>query len=139
MAQQIILRDLQRPKKANIDEDIGWLGSSLGFVSRKDTAHMMRQILKRVLTGIAEEEGISTERLARELNIAIQRVNYHVRCLVDAGFLYRRKKRIFLRQGSVRAAVEEIRKDANRMFDNLLVIADDIDRSLGLKNRNRLR
>ena len=135
MVQQIILRNLQRPKKGNVYEDIEWLGNSLGFVNGRDTEKMANQILLSVLDEFAKEGSVSSEQIARELNVALQRVNYHIRSLIDSGFLYRDRKLIFLRQGSVKSAVEEMRRDANRTFDNLSMIAEEIDQTLGLKNR----
>jgi len=135
MVQQIILRNLQRPKKGNVYEDIEWLGNSLGFVNGRDTEKMANQILLSVLDEFAKVESVSSEQIARELNVALQRVNYHIRSLIDSGFLYRDRKLIFLRQGSVKSAVEEMRRDANRTFDNLSMIAEEIDQTLGLKNR----
>lgn len=64
-----------------------------------------------------------------------QKVNYHPRTLIESGFLCREKRLILIRQGSVKAAVEEMRKDANRILDSLSSIAEEIDKNLGLKNR----
>jgi len=135
MAQQIILKDLQKPKEINLNKDIDWLGNSLGFSCGRDTNKITLQILRSVLQEVASEGSTSTEKISDNLDLEVQRVNYHLRTLVDSGFLYREKRLIFIRQGSVKAAVEEIRKDANRIFDGLSIIAEGIDKELGFKNR----
>ncbi len=135
MAQQIILRELQKPREINLHDDIDWLGESFGFSAGRDTDKITAKILQNLLEDIGKEGSTSTEQLSNNLDIEIQRVNYHLRTLVDSGFICREKRLIVLRQGSVKAAVDEMRKDANRMFDNLSVIAEEIDKSLGLKNR----
>lgn len=135
MPQQIILRNLQKPAKINIQKDIDWLGNSFGFTAGRDTEKISAKILQKVLNKVAQKGSTSTENIADSLDLSIQRVNYHLRTLVESGFLFREKRLIFLRQGSVKSAVEEMRKDANRMFDNLSQIAEEIDTSLGLKNR----
>jgi predicted transcriptional regulator len=135
MAQQIMLRELQRPKKININEDIDWLGESFGFSAGRDTDKVTAKILRSVIYEVANIGCTSTEKISKGLNIEVQKTNYHLKTLVDAGFLYREKRSILVRQGSVKSAVEEIRKDANRIFDSLSVIAEEIDKSLGLKNR----
>lgn len=135
MAQQIILKELQKPGEINVYEDIKWLGESFGFSSGRDTYKITSRILQNLLEDISREGSTSTEKISKSMDIKVQRVNYHLRTLVDSGFICREKRLIVLRQGSVKAAVEEMRKDANRIFDNLSSIAEEIDRQLGLKNR----
>ncbi len=135
MPQQIILRNLQRPKDIDISDDIKWLGNSFGFSAGRDTDRVTAQILQNVLQEIANEGSTSTENIADELDLTVQRVNYHLKSLIEAGFLFREKRLIFVRQGSVKSAVEEMRRDANRIFDNLVQIGEEIDQTLGLKNR----
>lgn len=135
MTQQIILRDLQRPKDVNVVGDIEWLGNSFGFSAGRNAKKIVDRILHSVLQEAASQGSTSTENIAEELNVSIQRVNYHLRTLMDAGFLFREKRLIFVRQGSVKSAVEEMRRDANRIFDNLSFMAEEIDSKLGLKNR----
>ena len=135
MSQQIILKNLQKPKEVNIKEDIVWLGNSLGFSTGRDTKKITSQILQNVLEEAAKQGSTSTESISNELDLSVQRVNYHLRTLIESGFLYRERRFIFIRQGSVKSAVEEVRRDANRIFDNLSKIAEEIDSALGLKNR----
>ncbi|MEM4260147.1 MAG: winged helix-turn-helix transcriptional regulator [Candidatus Woesearchaeota archaeon] len=135
MTQQIILRELQKPQIINLYNDIDWLGESFGFSTGRDTDRITAKILQNILEEISKEGSTSTEQLSKNMDVEVQRVNYHLRTLIDSGFICREKRLIFLRQGSVKSAVEEIRKDANRIFDNLSLIAEEIDRNLGLKNR----
>lgn len=135
MPQQIILRNLQRPNKIDLANDIEWLGNSFGFSAGRDTERVTAQILGRALQDVASEGSTSTETLAEGLDLSIQRVNYHLRTLMDAGFLFREKRLIFVRQGSVKSAVEEMRRDANRIFDNLSKIGEEIDEAIGFRNR----
>jgi len=129
------LRNIQIPKETDINKTIGWMCSSLAFVSGRDTEQMANRILKSVLNEIAQKGAVSTGCISGLLDISVQRVNYHIRSLIDSGFLYREKKLIYLRQESVTATIEEMRGDANRMFDNISTIAGEIDLLLGLKNR----
>lgn len=135
MSQQIILKEIQKPKEANLYKDIEWLGDSFGFLKGRDTEKIISKILQALLIEVAREGKTTSERLSQDLEIDTQRVNYHLRTLLEAGFIYREKRAIVLRHGSVKSAVEEIRKDANRILDNLSIIAEEIDKNLGLKNR----
>jgi predicted transcriptional regulator len=141
MNQHIILKNLQKPRKISIEEDIDWIGDSFGFkicldsVFNGENINNNSLIFQNVIIGIAKNGFISTQNLSDELDLSVQRINYHLRSFIDSGFLYRDKKLIYLREGSVKSAIEEIRKDANRIFDNLSEIAEEIDNALGFKNR----
>jgi predicted transcriptional regulator len=65
----------------------------------------------------------------------ISRVNHHLRNLNDSGLVYRKKRLIYLRGGSLKAAVKEMRKDSERIFDELEYMAEEIDSRIGIKNR----
>jgi predicted transcriptional regulator len=92
-----------------------------------------------ILTGILKEISLngstSTESISKKLGLEVQRVNYHLRYLIDLGLLYRSKRRIFIREGSISSAIEEIRDDVNRIFDCIAKIGEDIDKKLGFENR----
>ncbi|WP_305063972.1 helix-turn-helix domain-containing protein [Methanococcoides sp.] len=44
-----------------------------------------------MLTNISEEDGVTSEILATTLGIKLSRVNHHLRNLIDAGLVYRKK------------------------------------------------
>ena len=135
MVQEIIIRNVQKPREQNVSHDIEWLCDSLGFMTGRDTERIMSQLIRQLLQEVGNDGSASTVELADRLGIAPQRVNYHLRGLTDSGFIYRERKLIFLREGSVKAAIEELRQDANRIFDRLSVIGEEIDTAVGLKSR----
>ncbi|RMD57786.1 ArsR family transcriptional regulator [Candidatus Woesearchaeota archaeon] len=135
MHQKIILRSMDKPSVKDTVEDINWLCDSFGFSTGRDIERFTAKTLITLLRRISREAGVASEELARDLHTSPARVNYHVRSLMDSGFLVRERRRIFLRAGSMKAAVEEVRKDANRIFDDLALIAQEIDSAMGIKHR----
>ncbi|MBW2989759.1 ArsR family transcriptional regulator [Candidatus Woesearchaeota archaeon] len=135
MHQEILLRNINKPKEADVHKDIDWLCESLGFNAGRDIEKTSSRVVHSILKDIVGGGFTSADDIARDLEIAAQRVNYHVRSLASSGFVFREKRQIFLREGSVKSSIEEMRKDANRIFDKLSVIGEQIDVCLGLKNR----
>lgn len=135
MYQKITLVNLDKPKEENVKRDINWFCNSFGLCCGRDTENMSEKIISYILSQVAKNKNITSESIADNLNSKIHTINHHIRSLIDSGLIYREKRQIYLRQGSVKAAVEEMRRDANRMFDNLSLIGEEIDNSLGLKNR----
>ena len=129
------MRQLNKPRTKDRLGDIHWLCDSFGFVSGRDTARMSSQILIELLGQMASRQRTTAELLADHLSVTAARVNHHVRHLIDRGLLYRDKRAILLRGGSMKEAVEAMRKDANRIFDELAEIAEDVDAAVGLKSR----
>jgi predicted transcriptional regulator len=135
MVQEIVLRNIEKPHIKSLEEDILWFCDSFGFSSGRDTENTATRIIFSLLDKISNKEITSSEILADDLNIKISRVNHHIRNLNESGLLYRKKRLIYLRGGSLKAAVREMRKDSERIFDELENIAEEIDASIGIKNR----
>lgn len=135
MVQQIILRYLEKPHVKSLEDDILWLCDSFGFSSGRDTENTATRIVFSLLDRLSNDEITSSEALAEDLEMKISRVNHHLRNLNDSGLLYRKKRIIYLRGGSLKAAVKEMRKDSERIFDELESIAEEIDLRIGIKNR----
>lgn len=135
MVQQIILRYLEKPHVKSLEDDLLWLCDSFGFSSGRDTENTATRIVFSLLDRLSNDQTTSSEALAEDLEIKISRVNHHLRNLNDSGLLYRKKRLVCLRGGSLKAAVKEMRKDSERIFDELESIAEEIDLRIGIKNR----
>jgi predicted transcriptional regulator len=129
--QRISLRAVERPQASGTEENFSWFCESLGLTHGRDLDTTAERVVLQILEEVAEEPGVSSARIAERLAIAPARVNHHVRNLVATGLLYRRKKLIYLRGGSLAAAVTEMRKDADRIFDELGAVAETLDREVG--------
>ena len=135
MVREIILRNIEKPLIRSLDEDLLWFCDSFGFSSGRDVEKTAMKIIFSLVDKLSNNEVTSSEDLAGDLNITISRVNHHIRNLNDSGLLYRKKRLLYLRGGSLKAAVREMRKDSERIFDELEDIAQEIDSIKGMKNR----
>lgn len=133
--QQIVLVSLEKPREQNLEDDIRWLCDSFGMSSGRDTENIATRVFMDMLRMLSEEDRVTSECIADNLDVRLARVNHHLRNLIDSGMIYRRKRLLYLRGGSLKAAVQEMRKDSERIFDELEVMAEEIDRKMGLKNR----
>lgn len=135
MVQQIILRNLEKPRIKSLEEDLLWFCDSFGFSSGRDTESTANRIIFSLLERLSDDSESSSEALAEALDMKISRINHHLRNLNESGLLYRKKRLIYLRGGSLKAAVREMRKDSERILDELESIAEEIDLMMGIKNR----
>ncbi|WP_319508194.1 winged helix-turn-helix transcriptional regulator [uncultured Methanolobus sp.] len=136
MPQQIILINLEKPREKKLEEDIRWFCNSFGLSSGRDTENIATQVVHDLLQQLSErEDRISSDTIAENLDVNLSRVNHHIRNLISAGLIYRQKRALYIRGGSLKAAVQEMRKDSERIFQELEEIAEEIDEQMGLKNR----
>ena len=131
MIRQIVIRQVDRPGGPDDEEEIHWFFHSFGIGEGRDTDRVATQVVIALLEHQPRNEGLPVERIASDLGITPSRVNHHIRNLIDAGILYRHRKLIYLRGSTLRAMVQELRKDALRMFDDLEDVAEDIDNEYG--------
>lgn len=135
MIQRIILQNIPRSTSNDILSDTYWLCDALGLSAGRDTENISSQIIFELLSHYNDLQGIPAEQLALQMGISHARINHHIRNLSLIGMLYREKKRIYLRGGSLKEAVSELRKDADRIFDELESAAKKIDDRMGIQNR----
>lgn len=135
MTQQIILNRLSAPAQKRLNEDVEWLCRSMGLVKGRDTDETALRLFRAVLFSLAEHRRLTSDGLAEELRIKRAVVNYHLRQFIDAGLLTREKYHLLLRGGSMRRTLLEVKRDADRIFDDLFEIAAEVDAALGIPDR----
>jgi len=132
--QQIYVRKLNKPQVQKLPDDIVWVCNSFGLSSGRDIHNITNELMKEIVVH-QRSPVVSSEILAEQLDISIGRVNHHLRHLINMGLVLREKRRLQLRGGSMKSAVQELRKDTMRIFDEIELIAEDIDERVGIDNR----
>lgn len=132
MHQRLILQYLPKPGRKDLNEEAYWLCDTLGLSSGRDIEDLSIRIVLRLLEESSKKEGIASEHLADLLGINTGRVNHHLRNLSRSGVIYRERRLIHLRGKSMLESVRELRRDAERIFDELEAVASDIDTMMGL-------
>ena len=132
MRKRIIIQDIDLPKKRHVKNDVHWICNSLGLISGRDIENTCFKIMREMLGFFSEESLVSTETISKSLKIECPRINHHIRGLMESGIIYREKRKIALRGGSLSSAIEEMKRESNQMFDRLLEISKKIDKRFDL-------
>ena len=132
MRQRIIIRDLDKPRVEKVEDDIKWICESLGFTSGRDIEDTSFKILNEMLEQFKRNDIVATEEIAKSLRIEAPTVNHHIRNLMETGFVFREKRKIALRGGSISAAIDEMRRDSDKMFERIMEVARKIDEEFDL-------
>lgn len=125
--QRLILNNIPRPPSNGIHDETYWLCDTLGLSAGRDIEDLSIRIVLHLLEESSKKEGVTSEHLADRLDITVGRVNHHLRNLVRSGVVYRERRLVYLRGRTLRESVRELRRDAERIFDELEKVASEID------------
>ncbi|NLV25602.1 MAG: winged helix-turn-helix transcriptional regulator [Methanomicrobiales archaeon] len=135
MHQRLTLHQIPRPLKNELTNEIYWLCDTLGLSAGRDLDNLATQIVLTILSR-SEGSGISSDELSNLLAISSSRVNHHLRNLTRSGIIYRERRLVHLRRKSLSDSIREIRRDADRIFDELEQVAEEIDKLVGVTSQN---
>lgn len=127
MGQRIIIQRIDRPKTKRTKDEVKWVCNSLGLMNGRDLEDVSFKVMYELLDLFSDDKLISTEEISKELDIEPHRINHHIRGLMESGILFREKRKIALRGGSLTSAIEEMRRDSDAMFNRLIEASRKID------------
>lgn len=129
--QKITIITARKPAKKNINEELRWLGASLGLFNLRDKDQSCFRVFIEMIKS-AKHEGLSSDELAYRLNLSRGTVIHHINKLIGAGIVVNNHNKYMLRVDNLHQLIDEIEKDLQRSVDDLKNVARDIDSYLGL-------
>jgi len=130
--QKITIIRHRRPVHSGINEELQWLGSSLGLFNLRDKDKSMFRVFVELLKNTKKQQPLSSDEIASRLQLSRGTVIHHINKLRDSGIVVNEKNRYTLRVDNLEILVDEIRKDIERMCSDLKDVAKDVDDWLGL-------
>lgn len=132
MAYRIKLKRLETPPPGDIKSDIDFICKSFGYFSQRDknsTAGKIFRLLVKETSG--NTSGLTSDQIADRLDLSRGAIVYHLNSFISAGLVVRDRNTYRLRSQSLQKSIEEIRQDTQRIFNEMLKIAEAIDEELG--------
>ena len=130
--QKITIVKARKPVENTINEELQWLGSSLGLFSLRDRDKSCFRIFIELIKSAKRKQALSSDEMAYRLNLTRGTVIHHINRLIESGIVIHEKKKYLLRVTNLKDLVDEIRKDIERTCVDLKEVADEIDGRLGL-------
>ena len=130
--QKITIVKIRRPPSKDINEDLQFLGNSLGLFNLRDKDKSCFRVFIELLKAAKKKRPISSDELAYRLGLTRGTVVHHINRLVESGIVVHEGRRYFLRVDRLEKLIIELRKDLLRTCDDLQEIAKEIDAGLGL-------
>lgn len=118
----------KKPASTDVNDEIRWLGGSLGLFNLRDKDSSCFRIFIELMKNSKNEEGLSSDEIAARANLSRGTVVHHLDKLMKGGLVVVSHNRYHLREQSLSILVDEIRKDIDRTMEDLKKVADNIDK-----------
>jgi predicted transcriptional regulator len=131
MAVRITIISTRRPAQTNINNELQWLGSSLGLFGLRDKDKSCFRMFIELIKATKQGKSLTSDELAFKLNLSRGTVVHHLHRLTDSGIVVFEGRGYMLRVNKLGLLISEIEKDLKRALDDMKLIADEIDKKIG--------
>tara|TARA_Y100000031_G_C8091277_1_gene324261 strand:- start:226 stop:627 length:402 start_codon:yes stop_codon:yes gene_type:complete len=128
--QRITIVRIRKPVKHNLNQELQWIGDSLGLFSQRDKDKSCFRIFIVLLKAAKQNIALSSDDVALRTGLTRGTVVFHLNKLIDGGLVISKHNRYILRVGNLQAVIEEVQKDLNRTCDDLKKMAKRIDEQM---------
>jgi len=132
IARQRITIIRNRLPKKQVNEELQWLGDSLGLFNLRDKDKSCFRIFLEIIKAAKQGRPLTSDDISEKLHLSRGTVIHHINKMIEAGILIHQDNRYILRVDTLSQLVLELRKDVERTIEDMREIAEDIDRWLEL-------
>lgn len=129
---RITIMNIRKPVVKNVNQELQWLGSSLGLFNLRDKDKSCFRVFIELIKSAKKGIPLSSDELAYRLDLSRGTVVHHIHKLLESGIVVQAPRGYILRVDSLRELIDEVEKDLRRTCDDLRTMAEEIDENLGL-------
>ena len=122
----------ERVPERNINDELQWFGASLGLFSLRDKDKSCFRIFIILLKSLKTQKTLTSDELASATNLSRGTVIFHLNKLMEAGIVTQERSKYALNVENLKELVDLTEDNIKKTLDNLRVVAEDIDKRLGL-------
>ncbi|PIN73251.1 hypothetical protein COV20_03400 [Candidatus Woesearchaeota archaeon CG10_big_fil_rev_8_21_14_0_10_45_16] len=131
MTQKFILIKVRKAANPNVNEELQWLGNSLGLFNLRDKDSSCFRVFITFVRNAKTNTALSSDEIAEKLRLSRATVIHHLDKLMDAGIVVKDRQRYILRENSLQTLVKDLQQDMEAFFSELREVAKEIDEQLG--------
>ena len=129
---RITIVNIRKPTEGNVNQELQWLGSSLGLFNLRDKDKSCFRVFIELLKSAKQHHTLTSDNLAGRLSLSRGTIIHHINKLMEFGLVLHEGNNYTLRVDTLRALMEELEKDLKRALDDLKEVANEIDKTLRL-------
>ena len=130
VSQRITIVNIRKPAEKTINQELQWLGTSLGLFNLRDRNKSCFRIFIQLIKAAKSKKPLSSDRIAEDLNLSRGTVIHHIARLMEAGLVVHQGNKYLLRVDNLSELIEEVEKDIQRTLSDLRSVAENIDSRL---------
>lgn len=131
MPTRITLIKVRRTPEENVNQELQWLGSSLGLFNQRDKDSSCFRVFITLIRKARQEEPLSSDEIAEKLNLTRGTVVHHLDKLMESGLVIREKEGYLLRESNMERLMGDLHRDLENVFSELKKVAKEIDEKIG--------
>ena len=130
--QRITIVTIRKPAEHNVNQELQWLGSSLGLFNLRDKDKSCFRVFIELLRSAKAKQTLTSDELSSKLSLSRGTIIHHINRLMESGIVVHEGNKYTLRVENLTSLINEVEKDIKRACDDLKDIAKEIDERLGL-------
>lgn len=130
VSQRITIVNIRKPAEKTINQELQWLGTSLGLFNLRDKNKSCFRIFIQLIKAAKLKNPLNSDQIAEDLNLSRGTVIHHVVRLMEAGLVVHQGNRYMLRVDNLSELIDEVEKDIQRTLSDLKSVAGTIDSRL---------
>ena len=111
---KITIIKIRRPARNEINEELQWIGASLGLFNLRDKDRSCFRIFVELLKSSKKGEGLSSDEIAFKSGLSRGTVIHHINKLIESGLVIVEERKYVLREAKLEPLIDEIEKDVIR-------------------------
>lgn len=123
----------EKPEKDNLNQELQYLGESLGLFSERDKDKSCFRIFIVLVKSLKTGRSLTSDEIAEQTNLSRGTVIHHLNRLMESGIVVSQKNYYMLAIDSIEELIDLAKNNIIKTFNNLKTTAKNIDRKLGLK------
>ncbi|MBN1645999.1 ArsR family transcriptional regulator [Candidatus Woesearchaeota archaeon] len=126
-----IIRTIQ-PKDDSVNEDLKWLGSSLGLFNLRDKDKSCFRIFITLVRNLKTKTGLTSDEIAMMTGLTRGTVVHHLNKMMASGIVFNERGKYYLTVENLEGLVELVQKNVNNTMEEIKKVAQHVDRKLNL-------
>lgn len=115
------------PEEGGVNEQLQWLGGSLGLFNLRDKD----KSCFRIFVSLLRSNALTSDALAERTGLTRGTVVHHLKKLINAGLVEKRAEGYALRVEKLSTLVAQLKQEVDETFALLSAVATSIDEQLG--------
>ena len=132
VSKRITIISMRKPAEKNINQELQWLGSSLGLFNLRDKDKSCFRLFVELVKCSKQRQPVSSDELAHRLGLSRGTIIHHMNRLIESGLVVPQQNRYLLRVNTLKDLIDEVEKDLHRTLEDLRKTAKELDEALGL-------